>query len=97
MVKVKFFNQEDYHRKDGYLDFNVAQSGYFLHWGIIDNNSVAIVRTLDGNVCIVYPEWIRFEEDPIEFLLARITDVVNKYLPEDKLDEIKAVVTKYLS
>jgi hypothetical protein len=97
MIKVKFFTQEDYHRHESHLDFNVAQSGYFLHWGLENNVTTAIVRALDGRVYIVYPEWVKFEEDPIGVLLSRLVDLTQKYLSEEKLDEMKAIVTKYLS
>jgi len=97
MIKVRFFTQEDYHRHEGQLDFNVAQSGYFLHWGLQSDSTTGIVRALDGRVYIIYPEWIKFEEDPIGVLLSRLIDITHKYLPEDKLDEMKAIVTKYLS
>jgi hypothetical protein len=75
----------------------VAQSGYFLHWGLENNVTTAIVRALDGRVYIVYPEWVKFEEDPIGVLLSRLVDLTQKYLSEEKLDEMKAIVTKYLS
>lgn len=97
MIKIKFFTQEDYHRHQSQLDFNVAQSGYFLHWGTENSVTTGIVRALDGRVYIVYPEWIKFEEDPVGILLSRLIDLTQKYLSEEKIDEMKAIVTKYLS
>jgi hypothetical protein len=97
MIKVRFFNQDDYHRKEGLLDFNAAQSGYFLHWGIYNSNTVAYVRNIDGNVYMVFPEWIKFEEDPVGILVSRLTDLFHKIASDEKLEEMKAIINKYIS
>lgn len=96
MHKIKFLTQEDYHRKDGYLDFDIAQSGYLLHWGTHDGDTVVFVRDLYGSVHMVAPEWIRFEEQIESVLISRLTDLFSRFASEDTIEEMKAIINKYI-
>jgi hypothetical protein len=97
MIKVKFFTQDDYHRHEGLVDFNIAQSGYLLHWGSYNSDTVAFVRDYEGKVYMIAPEWIKYEEDPIGILYSRLSDLFGRVAPVEMIEEMKAILNKYLS
>jgi hypothetical protein len=45
---------------------------------------------------MVAPEWIRFEEQIESVLIARLTDLCSRFASEDTIEEMKAIINKYI-
>lgn len=56
---VRFFRLADEYPE--ILDFNHAIQGTFHKWGTYNDNSVAIVEDMSGNVYRTAPELVRFD------------------------------------
>jgi hypothetical protein len=45
---------------------------------------------------MVAPEWIRFEEQIESVLISRLTDLFSRFASEDTIEEMKAIINKYI-
>lgn len=98
--RIKFFTQDEYHRLNGELDFQLAQYGTLLTFGHDNQSTIAIVRNDIGQVFYIHPEWMSFVDIPREFITSKINEVIDENVaPTLQLDakaQINAILKKYL-
>jgi len=46
---------------------------------------------------MIAPEWIKYEEDPVGILYSRLSDLFGRVAPVEMIEEMKAILNKYLS